>query len=61
LVIDSDDRVFNVIENGLKLTGRVLFHFARKRGGLIRHELHRTHDATAFGVHPLIGGRYLGE
>ena len=46
-LIDRDDGVLNVIENGLQLGRRLLANFAREGLRLIRHELHRTHDAAA--------------
>ena len=53
-LIDRDDGVLDVIENGLQLGGRLLANFARERLRLIRHELHRTHDAAALLIYRVV-------
>src|SRR3954468_307796 len=54
--VDGDDCVFDVIEDGLQLAGCAFTQLACQRGRLVRHELHRTHDAAPFVISLRVGG-----
>ena len=53
-VIDRDDRVLDVIEDGLQMRGGLLADFASHGLGLIGHQLHGAHHATPFGIQPIV-------
>ena len=53
-VIDRDDRVLDVVENGLQVRGCLLANLASHRLRLIGHQLHRAHDAAPFGIEPIV-------
>ena len=49
-LVDRQDRVLDVVEDGLQLGGRAFAHLARERGGLVGEQPHRADDAAAFLV-----------
>jgi len=55
-IVDRDDGVFDVVQNGLQVRGGLLANLARERLGLIGHELHGAHDAAPFAVDPIVVG-----
>jgi hypothetical protein len=53
-VIDRNDRVLDVVENGLQMRGCLLANFASHGLRLVGHQLHGAHDATPFGIEPIV-------
>ena len=53
-IIDRDDGVLDVVEDGLQVGGRLLANFAGERLGLIRHDLHGAHDAAPLGLEHVV-------
>jgi hypothetical protein len=45
-VVDRDDGVLDVVEDGLQMRGGLFADLAGERLRLVRHELHRAHDAA---------------
>ena len=57
-VVDGDDRVLDVVEDGLQMRGRLLADLARERLRLVRHDLHGAHDAAPLRVEPVVVGAH---
>ena len=55
-VVDGDDGILDVVENGLQPPGRLLADLARESLGLVRHELHGQHDAAPLGIQAIVMG-----
>ena len=53
-IVDRDDGVLDVVENGLQMRGGLLANLARQRLRLVGHQLHGAHDAAPFGVDPIV-------
>ena len=53
-VIDRDDGVLDVVEDGLQVRGGLLADLARERLRLVRHELHGAHDAAPFRIDAIV-------
>ena len=49
-LVDGQDRILDVIHDGLELSRRVLPHLARGGRGLVGEQLHRAHDSTTLVV-----------
>ena len=55
-LIDGDDDVLDVIEDGLQLARGAFAQLARESGRLVRHQLHRAYDAATL----VVGARVRG-
>ena len=53
-VVDRDDGVLDVVEDGLQMRGGLLANLARERLRLVGHELHGAHDAAPLAVDPVV-------
>src|ERR1700734_1099306 len=53
-LVDRDDGVLDVVEDGLQVRGGLLANLASERLCLIGHELHRAHDAAPLAVDPIV-------
>ena len=53
-LVDREDRVLDVVENGLQVRGGLLADLARQRLRLVRHEPHGAHDAAALGIDAVV-------
>ena len=53
-VVDRDDGVLDVVENGLQVRRALFADFARERLSLVRHELHGAHDAAPLRIDAVV-------
>jgi hypothetical protein len=53
-IVERDDGVLDVVEDGLQMRGGLLANFARQRLRLVGHELHRAHDAAPLAVDAIV-------
>ena len=53
-LVDRDDGVLDVVEDGLQVRGGLLANLAGERLRLVGHELHGAHDAAPLGVDPIV-------
>ena len=54
VTVDGHHDVLDVVEDQLQVSARLLGDFAREGARLIRHQLHRAHDAAALFIHLLV-------
>ena len=53
-VVQRDDGILDVVEDGLKVRGGLLPNLARERLRLVGHELHGAHDAAPLTIDPVV-------
>ena len=53
-LIDRDDGVLDVVEDRLQVRCGLFADLAGERLRLVRHELHRAHDAAPLRVDPIV-------
>jgi hypothetical protein len=53
-VIDGDDGVLDVVQDGLQMRRILLADLPRQRLGLVGHQLHGTYDAAPLAVDPVV-------
>ena len=57
-VVDRDDRILDVVQDGLQMAGRLLADLACQGLRLVRHDLHGAHDAAPLRVDTIVVGAH---
>ena len=60
-LVDRDDGVLDVVEDGLQMRCRLLANLARERLGLVGHQLHGAHDAAPLRLDAVVVGAHRRE
>ncbi len=61
VLVDGEDRILHVIEDGLQLRGGLFADLARQRLRLIRHQAHRANDAAALRIDAVVVLAHAGK